>query len=172
MYLEFTRDRSFLTAGGNVATDTLTLATDFVQRAEFTGKYALGLSRDQFVDALLLNVQQTSGVNLTSRRSELLAEYDTGVNQTQSRARVLLKLIGYTEYKQAEYNGAFVLSQYFAYLRRDTDEGGYQFWLNVLNNQAPNNYRALVCAFITSSEYQTRFSAVVTHSNTECSAQP
>jgi hypothetical protein len=172
MYLEFTRDRSFLTAGGNVATDMLTLATDFVQRAEFTGKYAIGLTRDQFVDALLLNVQQTSGVNLASRRSELLAEYDAGGSQTQSRARVLLKLIGYAEYKQAEYNRAFVLSQYFGYLRRDPDEAGYQFWLDVLNNTAPNNYRAVVCAFITSTEYQQRFGAAVTHSNGECGAQP
>jgi Calx-beta domain/Beta-propeller repeat/Domain of unknown function (DUF4214) len=169
MFLEFTRDRSFLTAGGNVAADMQTLATDFVQRAEFTTKYGLGLSRDQFVDALLLNVQQTSGVNLTSRRNELLAEYDAGANQTQSRARVLLRLVGYTEYKQAEYNRAFVLAQYFGYLRRDPDEDGYQFWLNILNNVAPNNYRAVVCAFITSTEYQQRFSSVVTHSNAECS---
>jgi hypothetical protein len=171
MFLEFTRDRSYLTPGGNLSADLLTLATDFVQRAEFTNKYALTLTRDQFVDALLQNVQQTSALNLTSRRNELLAEYDAGANQAQSRARVLLKLIGYAEYKQAEYNGAFVLSQYFAYLRRDPDEGGYQFWLNILNNVVPNNYRALVCAFITSNEYQTRFSAVVTHNNAECAAQ-
>jgi hypothetical protein len=171
-YLEFTRDRSFLPAGNNLAADLQTLATDFVQRAEFTGKYGLGLARDAFVDALLQNVQQTSGVNLASRRSELLAEYDTGGNQTQARARVLVKLVGYTEYKAVEYNGAFVLSQYFAYLRRDPDEGGYLFWLNVLNNNVPDNYRALVCAFITSAEYQSRFSAVITHSNTECNGQP
>ncbi|HEY0003167.1 MAG TPA: SBBP repeat-containing protein [Pyrinomonadaceae bacterium] len=172
MYLEFSRDRSFLPAGGNLAVDLQTLATDFVQRAEFTGKYAPGLLRDQFVDALLQNVQQTSGLDLTSRRSELLAEYDAGGNQTQSRARVLLKLIGYAEYKEVEYNGAFVLSQYFGYLRRDPDEGGYLFWLNVLNNKVPDNYRALVCAFITSAEYQSRFSTVLTHSNSECKGQP
>jgi hypothetical protein len=171
MFLEFTRDRSYITAGGNLATDLLALATDFVQRAEFTNKYAPTLTRDQYVDALLLNVQQTSAVNLTTKRNELLAEYDAGTGQAQSRARVLLKLIGYAEYKQAEYNRAFVLSQYFAYLRRDPDEGGYQFWLNILNNVVPNNYRALVCAFITSPEYQTRFSAVVSHQNAECASE-
>ncbi len=171
MFLEFTRDRSYITAGGNLAADLLALATDFVQRAEFTNKYAPALTRDQFVDALLLNVQQTSNVNLTSRRNELLAEYDAGTGQAQSRARVLLKLISYTEYKQAEYNRAFVLSQYFAYLRRDPDEGGFQFWLNILNNVVPNNYRALVCAFITSAEYQTRFGAVVSHQNSECASE-
>jgi hypothetical protein len=171
-YLEFTRDRSFLPAGPMLSSDMLALATDFVQRTEFTNKYSTGLSRDAFVDALLLNVQQTSGLNLTSRRNELLAEYDAGGTQTQGRARALLKLIGYAEYKAAEYNRAFVLSQYFAYLRREADEDGYQFWLNVLNNGVPGNYRALVCAFITSAEYQSRFSSVISHSNTECNGQP
>ncbi|MGB9177664.1 MAG: Calx-beta domain-containing protein, partial [Pyrinomonadaceae bacterium] len=171
-YLEFTRDRSFLPAGANLAADLQALATDFVQRTEFTGKYSLGLSRDQLVDALLQNVQQTSNLNLTSRRTELLAEYDAGSSQTESRARVLRKLVGYAEYQQAEYNRAFVLSQYFAYLRRDPDEDGFLFWLNVLNNAVPNNYRAMVCSFITSAEYQNRFGAAVAHTNAECSGQP
>jgi hypothetical protein len=71
-------------------------------------------------------------------------------------------------FAQAEYNSAFVLMQYFGYLRRNPDQGGYDFWLNVLNNRVPNNYRAMVCAFITSTEYQLRFGSVVTHSNAEC----
>jgi hypothetical protein len=58
--------------------------------------------------------------------------------------------------------------QYFGYLRRDPDTGGYAFWLNVLNNQEPNNYRGMVCAFITSQEYQERFSPVRTRSDVEC----
>ncbi len=70
----------------------------------------------------------------------------------------------------AEYNNAFVLMQYFGYLRRDPEEGGYQFWLNVLNNQQPNNFRGMVCAFLTSAEYQTRFSPVVTKSDQLCAA--
>jgi hypothetical protein len=61
-----------------------------------------------------------------------------------------------------------VLTEYFGYLKRDPDEGGYQFWLDVLNNHVPGNYRAMVCAFITSAEYQQRFSSVVTHTNSEC----
>jgi hypothetical protein len=58
--------------------------------------------------------------------------------------------------------------EYFGYLRRDLDPGGYDFWLNVLNNREPNNYRGMVCAFITSAEYQLRFSLLVTHTNAEC----
>lgn len=57
--------------------------------------------------------------------------------------------------------------QYFGYLRRVEDAKGYEFWLNVLNKQ-PNDYRRMVCAFITSVEYQHRFSSAVTHTNAEC----
>jgi len=72
----------------------------------------------------------------------------------------------------ANYNQAFVLTEYFGYLRRGPDTGGYDFWLNVLNetgrNGDPGNYNRMVCSFITSTEYQRRFSAVVSHGNGEC----
>jgi hypothetical protein len=58
--------------------------------------------------------------------------------------------------------------QYFAYLKRDPDEGGYQFWLNVLNNKEMWNYKGMVCAFVTSAEYRQRFSTFIAHSNREC----
>jgi hypothetical protein len=57
--------------------------------------------------------------------------------------------------------------QYFGYLRRDPDQGGYDFWLNILNQQ-PQNFRGMVCAFLTSTEYQQRF-GVATRSNADCS---
>src|SRR4030095_10781143 len=75
----------------------------------------------------------------------------------------------YSELKQtSQYNPAFVLMQYFGYLRRDQDPAGYAFWLDVVNSREPNNYRAMVCAFITSSEYQLRFGTVATRSNADC----
>jgi hypothetical protein len=40
-----------------------------------------------------------------------------------------------------------MLAEYFGYLRRDPDHGGYDFWLNVLNNAKPANFRGLVCLF-------------------------
>ncbi len=88
--------------------------------------------------------------------------------QTESRARVIRKLIEYTEYIKAEYNPAFVLAEYYSYLRRDPDAGGYQFWLDVLNNRVPNNYRSMVCAFINSAEYQLRFSSIVIRTDKIC----
>jgi hypothetical protein len=51
------------------------------------------------------------------------------------------------------------MMEYFGYLRRDPDESGYEFWLNKLNEFGGNLERAeMVKAFITSAEYQRRFS--------------
>ena len=71
----------------------------------------------------------------------------------------------------AEYNRAVVASQYFGYLRRDGDIGGFLFWSGQINS-APlrdvTKQHSMVCSFITSAEYQQRFSPVVTHTNAEC----
>jgi len=170
-YAEFMSDRSRLASGSNLDTEKVAYTLEFVQRGEFTGKYSASLNGPGFVDALIQNVLNNSAVDLTPRRSELITEYNNGGNQTDSRARVLRKLIEYDEFKNAEFNSAFVLAQYFSYLRREPDDSGYNFWLNVLNTQ-PNNFRGMVCAFITSAEYQDRFGAVRTHSNAECSGSP
>jgi hypothetical protein len=61
--------------------------------------------------------------------------------------------------------------QYFGYLRRDPDERGYEFWLNVLDSKPaadPSAYGAMVCSFLSSTEYQARFGMTMTHSNAEC----
>jgi hypothetical protein len=71
----------------------------------------------------------------------------------------------------AEYNRSFVASQYFGYLRRDADIAGFLFWLGQVNRSplrdVPKQH-AMVCSFITSEEYQVRFSSVHPRSNVEC----
>ena len=66
--------------------------------------------------------------------------------------------------RQREFNRAFVLMQYFGYLRRnpdaapDVDMSGYNFWLNKLNQFGGNYEQAeMVKAFLTSFEYRQRF---------------
>lgn len=167
-FSEFMADRTRLQDGINLNTEKVAYANDFVQRGEFISTYPLNQTGPEFVNALIARVNTTSGLNLSTRAEELNNEYKAGTNQTDSRARVLIRLIEYPEYRQVEFNPAFVLAQYFGYLRRDPDDSGYQFWLNVLNNQVPNNHRAMVCAFLTSTEYQTRFSSVVTRNNNQC----
>ena len=62
------------------------------------------------------------------------------------------------EFTLNETNRAFVLMEYFGYMRRDPDAGGYSFWLNKLNAFNGSFVNAeMVKAFITSSEYRQRF---------------
>jgi hypothetical protein len=70
-----------------------------------------------------------------------------------------------------EYNRGFVFTEYAGYLRRDSDIGGFLFWLGQVNSaplRETTKQHAMVCSFITSAEYQGRFSSVTTHSNGEC----
>jgi hypothetical protein len=70
-----------------------------------------------------------------------------------------------------EYNREFVAAEYFGYLRRDADIGGFLFWLGQVNSaplRSTTKQHAMVCSFITSGEYQMRLSPVVTHTNQEC----
>ncbi|HEY6122767.1 MAG TPA: DUF4214 domain-containing protein, partial [Pyrinomonadaceae bacterium] len=163
-YAQFMPDRSSVVAGANLDAGKAAFAEQWVQRSEFLQKYPPYLTGTQFIDALLQTIQQGSGVNLNSQRTALIDEY----NAHGSRARVLQMVAENADFKAAEYNNAFVLMQYFGYLRRDPDDGGYAFWLNILNNGQPNNFRGMVCAFLTSAEYQTRFSPVITRNDRLC----
>ncbi len=58
----------------------------------------------------------------------------------------------------AKFNDAFVMMEYFGYLRRDADASGFAFWLNKLNEFGGNfEQTEMVKAFIVSSEYRGRF---------------
>jgi hypothetical protein len=77
---------------------------------------------------------------------------------TLSRAGVLQLIAEDERFVAAKRNEAFVMMEYFGYLRRDPDAGGYQFWLNKLNDFDGNYERAeMVKAFIVSGEYRDRF---------------
>jgi hypothetical protein len=83
---------------------------------------------------------------------------------TAARARALRDVAENPILVQQEFNRAFVLMQYFGYLRRDPDAApdadfsGYNFWLTKLN-QFNGDYNAaeMVKAFIISGEYRQRF---------------
>jgi hypothetical protein len=167
-YQEFSVDRVQLIDGPNLEAIKQAFAESFVQRPEFLAKYQAHATAESFVDALLRSVQQTSGVDLSSQRAELISRYNAGTSLSQSRSLALRSASESPEFRQGEYNPAFVLTEYFGYLRREPDRGGYAFWLDVLNNRVPGNYRSMVCAFITSAEYQRRFSSMVSGTNASC----
>jgi hypothetical protein len=158
-YAEFLMGRNEVTSTSELEASKQAYAEAFVERDDFAAVYNSASTCPEFVDALAAKAELGSGVDLSAHRSELINAchaYDDAAEQTQ-RAHVVRKLIEYTDFKQAEYNPAFVLMQYYGYLRRDLDEDGYQFWLDVINNRAPGNYYSMVDAFITSREYENRF---------------
>jgi parallel beta-helix repeat protein len=160
-YAEFTADRSKVEAGFAIEETKNALVAEFVTRPEFKTTYPDQMSTADFVNKLFDTARLSP---YTSERARLIAEMQGG----KTRAEAVREVIEIQAFKDAEYNPSFVLMQYFGYLRRDPEQAGYDFWLNILNNVQPSNYRSMVCAFITSTEYQSRFGPVITHSNREC----
>jgi hypothetical protein len=83
-----------------------------------------------------------------------------------ARARALRRVAENTTLALQEFNRAFVLMQYFGYLRRNPDDApepglnfdGYNFWLTKLNQFNGNFGEAeMVKAFLVSDEYRQRF---------------
>jgi hypothetical protein len=167
-YSEFSTDRQRVIGGVNLEANKAAFALAFVQRPEFTQKYVSATTAEGFVDALVRTVRQASGVDLSAQRNALIDKYRTGGSINESRSLALRSAIEDEGFKQSVYNASFVQMQYFGYLKRDPEQAGFDFWLNVLNNKEPGNYRGMVCSFITSAEYQQRFSLAITHSNAEC----
>ena len=168
-YLEFLRDTQQLGRGVVVGTlgweaqleaNKVAYAAEFVERAEFTSLYPLTQTPTQFVDALYAHA------GFVPSAAERQAAIDEFSNPTGARARVLRRVVENQTFVEREFNRAFVLMQYFGYLRRnpddapDSDLSGYNFWLGKLNQFNGNFVNAeMVKAFITSSEYRRRFGA-------------
>jgi DNA/RNA endonuclease G (NUC1) len=132
--------------------------SEFVQRPRFTSAFPASLTPAQFVDTLNAN----AGSPLSqSERDQLVNSLSSGA---MTRAQVLRAVAEDPDLKTAEVNRAFVLMQYFGYLRRnpndpqDSDYTGYDFWLTKLNQFDGNFVNAeMVKAFIVSGEYRQRF---------------
>jgi CSLREA domain-containing protein len=138
-------------------------ALEFVQRARFTSAFPLAMTADRFVDKLLLN----AGITLTTtERDQLVSTLGATPADASKRAQVLRAVTENPQLRQAEFNRAFVLMEYFGYLRRNPDDApeatfnyaGWKFWLDKLNEFGGNYVQAeMVKAFLTSDEYRKRF---------------
>jgi hypothetical protein len=131
---------------------------EFVQLSRFTSAYPNAMKAAQFVDALNANAGSPLSA---SERNQLVNDLSTNA---KTRAQVLRNIAEHQNLVSAESNRAFVLMQYFGYLRRnpndapDADYTGYDFWLTKLNQFSGNFVNAeMVKAFITSAEYRQRF---------------
>ena len=122
----------------------------WAQRTDFRTRYDR-LTDAQFVDALYASM----GVTPAAAESEALV---ASLRAGSTRADVLAKVVENEEFSRLEFNKAFVLMQYFGYLRRDPDQGGYLHWLGKLEEFGGDYKRAeMVKAFLSSTEYRDRF---------------
>ena len=130
----------------------------FVERSRFVTKYPSSMTAAQFVDALNANA---GGALSQLERDQLVNDLSSGM---KTRAQALRTIAEDSDLFNAEFTRAFVLMEYFGYLRRnpndapESDHSGYEFWLNKLNQFNGDFINAeMVKAFISSAEYRRRF---------------
>ncbi|HEX8073222.1 MAG TPA: TIGR03118 family protein [Pyrinomonadaceae bacterium] len=153
LYGEFVGDLARLsgTTADEANAAKANFAADFLARNESRATLD-ALTNAQFVDRLIAN----SGVAF-SNRDQLVAALDAN---TKTRAQVLMEIVEAPQFVQnaATLNRAFVLAEYFGFLRRDPEPTGFNAWLTYLNTH-PGDFRTMVSGFINSLEYRLRFGA-------------
>ncbi|HEY6187997.1 MAG TPA: DUF4394 domain-containing protein [Pyrinomonadaceae bacterium] len=147
-YLEFMADlrrvTGFLTTE-QLEANKLNFIADFMDRQEFRTKYD-ALNNTQYVNTL----ESTAGVTL-SNKNALIASLNNG---SKTRAVVLREVAEGTQVSVKFFNKAFVVMEYFGYLRRNPD-ALFLNWITTLNSTG--DYRTLVSGFVNSAEYRSRF---------------
>jgi uncharacterized delta-60 repeat protein len=117
----------------------------FITRPEFLARYG-SLSDSDYVNALMA----TALVTLPNKQA-LIDDLQAG---RKSRADVLRAVIESDQVSARYVNEAFIVMQYFGFLRRDPD-AAYQSWINIFNQT--DNYRLITTGFVNSAEYRQRF---------------
>jgi YVTN family beta-propeller protein len=132
----------------------------WVQRPEFLAQFPASMSPGDFAAALNRN----AGFVLTQAEFDQLVAALAANNNTAGRAAAVRRVAENSELERRELNKAFVLMEYFGYMRRDPDSPpdedfrGWQFWLKKLDDAQGNFINAqMVESFITSIEYRARF---------------
>ena len=148
-------------------------ARRWVQRTEFLAQFPIDMPAGAFVDKLFANSEVTPP---QAERDAAVAAF--GAGGIEGRAAALRNVADSRSVYNKQYNPAFVLMQYFGYLRRspddlpDNDFAGYEFWLAKLNQfsdfgkdvrddegEALGRVRRaeMSKSFLVSSEYLARF---------------
>jgi hypothetical protein len=165
-YTEFMRDVQEVSRGvivnspgwqQKLAANQQQFAEEWASRPAFKATYD-AMSNVDYVNALYAN----AGIQAsTAERQSLVNALDTA---SESRAAVLLEVAAHPAFRQKEHSAAFVMMQYFGYLRRDpqaapdSDLSGYNFWLTKLISFDGDFQQAeMVKAFLNSIEYRGRF---------------
>jgi hypothetical protein len=120
----------------------------FMAAPEFQDKYGSLTDAVGYVDALL----RTTGLLNHPTRETWINALSEG---KMTRAEVLRGLVESSEANIKFYTEAFVVMQYFGYLRRDPDIN-YLEWIKTME-QMNGDYRTMINGFVNSAEYRQRF---------------
>jgi hypothetical protein len=139
---------------------------DFMNEPEFVTLYGQYLSvnhltatdAEGFVNALCTK----SGIMPASKQT-LINNLQTGVKDPAHTLEDFILTPEMSSIGTLYYDRGFITMQYFGYLRRDPDAGGFQFWVNqLIGPNAPHrqDYRFMVGGFLQSDEYRFRFALI------------
>ncbi|MCA1629938.1 MAG: DUF4214 domain-containing protein, partial [Acidobacteria bacterium] len=165
-YSEIVADMSSVTgvSTAEVVAKKAAFTDAWAQRLDFLGAFG-GMSNTQIVNALMDRYALSSittpnpstpddaSQKVVLTRADLIGRLNTGA---LTRAQLVRAVAGSDEVGRAEFNSAFVAMQYFGYLRRDPEPGGYADWLRTIDAN-PNDIHSMVNGFVSSDEYRLRF---------------
>ncbi|MGB8508909.1 MAG: hypothetical protein WCD76_10910 [Pyrinomonadaceae bacterium] len=158
-YEEFLRDLEWIGRGVYVGAqgwqerleaNKTALTNAWAEGAEFKSRYER-VTNGEYVDALYANANVTPD---GKERAGLVALLD---RSTDTRASIVRRVAENREMYRRDYDAAFVLVHYFAYLRRgpgdppDKNLDGFNFWLEDLKQTGDR--RSLSRVFMASGEY-------------------
>ena len=144
---DFAKVSGFLSAD-QLEANKVDFVNEFMTRGDFQVLYGARQTPGDYVNALL----QTVGLQNHPTKQFWI---DSLTNGSMTRAQVLRSLVESAEMYQKYYTEAFVIMEYFGYLRRDAD-GSYVQWIQIMN-QYNGDYRIMVNGFMNSAEYRQRF---------------
>jgi hypothetical protein len=130
---------------------------ELVDSGRFRAEYPAEMTPTQFVEKMIRNA------GLFNERDALIAQLTADPSQA-GRVRIVRHFAESPTVTAGAKNHAFVLMEYFGYMRRNPDDApdgnflGYNHWLGKLQQFGGNAVAAeMVKAFLESIEYRTRF---------------
>ncbi|HKO95919.1 MAG TPA: NF038122 family metalloprotease [Pyrinomonadaceae bacterium] len=149
-YPDFAKVSGFLTAD-QLEANKAAYVNEVMARPDFQTRYGSTLTNPTaYVEALLNTVGLPSHPSKQTWINNLTAS-----NTTTTRGQVLRQLVESAEVFNKYFNEAFVIMQYFGYLRRTAD-ASYLNWIQTMN-QTGGDYRIMINGFMNSAEYRRRF---------------
>ncbi len=144
---DFAKVSGFLSAQ-QLEENKVAFINEFMARSDYQTRYGSLNDPTAYVNALLLTVGLPNHPNKQG--------WITGLtNGSLTRAQVLRALVESGEVYNKYYNEAFVIMQYFGYLRRSADIS-YLSWIQTMNTNG-GDYRIMINGFLNSAEYRQRF---------------